>query len=497
MEIMKLTVNEIVKWTGGRLSRGRGDASVAGISTDTRTLKKGELFVALSGENFDGHKFINEALKKGACGVVVEKGRNTAVTQARRDACVIETRNTFLFLQKLAHAYKKKFSVQTIAVTGSSGKTTTKDFIAAMLSQKYNVLKAKKSYNNEIGVPLTLLELNEKHDVCVLEFAMRNKGDIAALCEIAEPDAGAITNVGVAHIGRLGSQENIAKAKGELFSYLRGKNGGANDYSPVLVVNEDDTYVRKIRGQGAGGSVQGRSKAGSDPTHRNIISFSVKSSGADVCVEKKRVVKDKGFELEIKIAKSAPLSAAGKTFSLFLPLLGEHNISNMLAAVCFALHFHLPINDIQTAAKHLSPAEGRLALYRKNGLKILDDSFNANPISCMSALKTLGVQVSAKRKIAVLGDMLELGKNERVMHQEVGREVPKYADVCVSVGKLGHVLALETQRKRWQDVYFFSDSDFAARFLRNFVKSGDAVLVKGSHAMHMGKITEALLRANY
>lgn len=482
---MRLNVDEVLKWAGGKLVCGRGDASVAGISTDTRTLKKGELFVALRGENFDGHTFINEALKKGACGGVVEKGRNAQIAQAHRDACVIETRNTLSFLQKLAKEYKRKFSVKTIAVTGSSGKTTTKEFIAAMLAPKYNVLKAQKSYNNEIGVPLTLLELNEKHDVCVLEFAMRNPGDIAFLCDVAEPDAGVITNVGVAHIGRLGTQENIAKAKSELFDYLRGKNGGANHDLPLMVVNADDAHVRKIRGQGAGDRGQGKCKT---------ISFSVKSSGADVCVVKSQAVKDKGFYLSVRVSKSAPLSAAGKTFSLFLPLLGEHNISNALAAVCFALHFHVPINDIQTAVKHLSPAEGRLSLSRKNGFKIIDDSFNANPVSCLSALKTLGGQISAKRKIAVLGDMLELGKDEKILHQQVGREVPKYADVCVSVGKLGHVLALETQKKRWQDVYFFSDSDFAARFLKNFVKSGDAVLIKGSHAMNMGKITQSLLQ---
>jgi UDP-N-acetylmuramoyl-tripeptide--D-alanyl-D-alanine ligase len=385
------------------------------ISTDTRTVKAGELFIPLSGTNFDGRKFIPAALEKGAA--------------------VLDVKNGLEALQKLAAHHRSKFKIPIIGITGSVGKTTTKDMIAAILSEGMAVLKTEENLNNEIGVPLTLLKLNKKHQVAVIEMGMQGLGEIKLLAELARPTISVVTNIGEAHLEFLKTKNNVAKAKAEIFAYLTKKD--------FTVINADDEYFEHLL-------------SNIKSPISNIFTFGI--------TEK---------------AKITPKELEGIT----LPLPGEHNIYNALAAIAVAKILKIKKGSIKKGLEAFHPSTNRWeVINRPDGVKIINDTYNASPQSMAAALKVLAVLKG--RKIAVLGDMYELGNRTVSAHKKVGQLARKLGvDCLVSIGKLA---------KPMQANYHFVSKDDAIKKLKTLIKPGDRVLVKASHGLHLEEVVEAL-----
>lgn len=446
------SISEIIKATGGAIVQNGEADSVCGISTDTRSITKGELFIPLIGENFDGHKFLGKAVSSGAACVLVSEieaaeGLPSGVT-------VIAVKNTLQALEALARFHRLRFSVPVVAVTGSNGKTTTKDMTTAVLKTVFHVCATKKNFNNEIGLSQTLLGLTEEDEACVVEMGMRGFGQIDELCRIALPTAGIVTNVGTSHIGLLGSRENIAKAKSELVQNLP-KDGTA-------ILNGDDPLVRRM----------GESFAG------NVLTFGIENP-SDV----------KGSNLDFG-GEETDFQCVGKdvSFPVHLRLLGIHNVYDALAAATVGMLLGVPPEKIQNALESFVPQGASQKLYRLAGALVLDDSYNANPLSVEMAFRAL-FQLKAERRILVLGDMLELGDFAEDLHYQIGKKAAGYkADVLVTVGPLSRMTAKGARDGGMQEVVCCDTCAEAASYLRHHAGEGDAVLIKGSHAMHMETI---------
>ncbi|MFH1577430.1 MAG: UDP-N-acetylmuramoyl-tripeptide--D-alanyl-D-alanine ligase [Candidatus Margulisiibacteriota bacterium] len=409
------TLQEILKVIRGARVVGCGTRNIKNISIDTRTIKPGDLFIPIKGKRFDGRKFIAAAKKKGAA--------------------VLEVKNGLKALQVLAAHHRSKFNIPIIGVTGSVGKTTTKDMIAAVLSQELTTLKNEENYNNEIGVPLTLLKLRKKHQAAVIEMAMQGLGEIELLAKIARPTISVVTNIGEAHLEFLKTKRNVAKAKAEIFKY-QTKNNHA-------VINADDEYFSDLRS-----NVQ--------CLLSNIYTFGI-----------------------IEKAKVTPKELR-KTM---LPLPGEHNIYNALAAIAVAKILKLKKSSIKKGLENFRPSSNRWdVINRDDGVKIINDTYNANPQSMSAALKVLAWLEG--RKIAVLGDMFELGKRTGPAHKKVGELARQLGiNILISVGKLSKDLAAD---------FHYATLDPAIKKLKTVIQPGDRILVKASRGMHLEDVVEAI-----
>lgn len=450
----EFTVQEILTATSGELLTGPFEARVQGVSTDSRTLRRGEAFLALRGEKYDGHDFTGQALAAGASALIVEEKMDFPPGVA-----VIRVASTLLALGKLAAYHRQRFSVQVIGVTGSNGKTTTKEMIGALLEEKYKVLKSAMNYNNEVGLPLTLLKMKPPTEVVVLEMGMRGEGEIAYLAGLARPTVGVVTNVGVSHMELLGSREAIARAKGELIASLNREG--------LAVLNADDPYVRAMQGLFPGRSVFYGFEEEAEPDLRAVA---VRPAGG-------------GQEVEV----------AGKwgPFTFFLPLPGRHNVANALAAAATALSFGLSPGQVAAGFKKLPPVDKRLRILETRGITVIDDTYNADPDSVQKALEVLGKMKG--RKIAVLGDMLELGEISGQAHRETGNMVADYG--CTALFAYGP-RSEETVAAAAEAGVFsrhYADKKRLIRDLKNYLAPGDHVLVKGSRGMKMEEIVEELL----
>lgn len=456
----KLELSEILKATGGRLEGNVSSCCyIENISTDTRTLKKGDLFIALKGSKFDGHNFVDTAFKKGAKGAIVQKD-SVFDWPVKKNNFIISVDNTLFALGKIANYYLKKFNPKIIGITGSCGKTTTKEMVANLLSARFNVLKNKENYNNEIGLPLTIFDLNKEHDVLVLEMAARStKDDIKYLCGIAQPDISIITNIGTSHIEFLKTKKNIFKTKAEIIHNLK-ENG-------IGVINYDDTYLRKLK------------------TDKRIITYGIKTK-ANVFAES-IAAKENGFTFALNI----PEKNIKK--EMFLPLLGYHNIYNLLSAISVAnIIFDIDINTIAEKILKFKPQKARLEIINLKNIKILSDFYNANPSSVMSSIVTLCRQVNGKRKIAVLGDMRELGKISEREHRKIGRFITRYRpDILITVGEKSKYIFEEAKQSELS-AFHFSNNESAGNKLLKIIKNGDVILIKGSRGQKMEEIFEML-----
>ena len=379
-------LQEILAATGGSC-RSLQNVEFTGINTDSRTIKSGELFVALSGENFDGHNYCSKALALGAAGVLVSHD----VEGLLQDAVVIKTDDTLKAYQLIAKAWRdKQKNLKVVAVTGSNGKTSTKDLIAACLACKYNVVKTEANFNNEIGLPKTLLNIKNDTEIAVVEMGMRGLGQISALCKLASPDAAVVTNVGETHMELLGSMENIARAKSEIVENLTAQQ--------FAVLNNDDVFVRRP-------AVTTRAK---------VISYGC-TEEAGVYAQNIKLTAE-GSEFDCVCA------AAGEKEHIVLPLLGEHNVYNALAAIAVAAAFNVPLVQIKNALMDVRLTGKRQEFMQFGSVTVINDAYNASPASMASALKTLHAVKDAKggRAVAVLADMLELGALSGQAHKEVG-----------------------------------------------------------------------------
>jgi UDP-N-acetylmuramoyl-tripeptide--D-alanyl-D-alanine ligase len=443
---------------------GSLEDEVQGISTDTRQDVRGTLFFALQGENTDGHAYVMKAFAAGALGAVVSREIEGA------PGPLLLVPDTLRALGDLAHAYRQQFNLPVVAVTGSIGKTSTKEMIAAILRTQYNTLASEKNYNNEIGVPMTLFGLTRDHQAAVIEMGMRGVGQIDRLAAIAEPSIGVITNIGFAHAELLGSRQGIAEAKAELLGHLPPDG--------VAVLPGDDMFFDLLRSR--------------VPPHCRIITFC--SANADVCVvpyEPVGAINSDGAVPWLVIVHK-------QEYALSLQVRGEHQVQNAMTALAVAFELEIPIPQAIAALEAWKGAPGRMTLKRtSDGLTVLDDCYNAAPESMVAALRTLFMM--KKGGVAILGDMRELGPYSEVSHTIVADHAGMSdLRLLVTVGALARGIADQVKQgyKKSRDpkpkFAHFTDSEEAAAGIRRLVRSGDTILVKGSRAMEMEKIVAVL-----
>lgn len=460
----KVTVAEIVSASQGDLVEGNPESTVPDISIDSRTIKEGELFLALKGRRYDGHDFLEEVLQRGAMGAILS---HPPPGGCRHKAAIIQVSDTLKALQEIACYYRKKFDLPIVAVTGSNGKTTTKEMISGILSKRFITLKAESSFNNQVGVPLTLLCLSGSHRAAVLEIGMSARGEIAQLAGLVEPTVGVITNVGPAHLEFFTDIEEIAEAKGELVDSL--------SESGTVILNRDDDRVWAMAGRVKG----------------NLISFGINHKSDFQATEVKCLPDGRTvFTLNGKV-------------TIKLPVLGYDSIYNALAAASVCSSFHLDSSVVKEGLESfkgpamrmqvLSLGEVRPVVDKSlKGVKIINDAYNANPESMKMALRLLSGLPAAGRKIAVLGDMLELGKWGKGMHQELGKLAATSCQVLVTAGKLSQELAEQATASGMKDVFICQNSREAGKKLAGIIKRDDIILVKGSRAMRMEEVIDVL-----
>ncbi len=443
------------------LQTGRGqplNQSPVGVSIDSRQIQPGEVFVAIRGERHDGHQFINEVLQKQALAVMVDEGWWQANQERMADHTVLVVEDTLTALQTLAHRYRQRIDPKVIGLTGTNGKTTTKELVSRVLARRYRVHKTPGNLNNHIGVPLTLLSMPSKTDIAVVEMGTNHFGEIATLCRIADPDYGLITNIGRGHTEFLQDLDGVRRAKQELFDYLAD--------SGTAFVNVDDPMV--VKAADAAGV-------------RRRITYAFEHP-ADI----------RGTELRLDSRGHAHFNVDGNEFMVGVP--GLHNAANALAAVALGLHFRVPEKDMVDAlAQPALEVSGRMRVWTLAGRTIIDDSYNANPESMRAALEFLQKIPAGGRKFAVLGDMFELGDLRLQSHQEVLQIAQRLGIDFVWV--TGDAMAEAFREGRFEQkpgFRWFAGHEELAHELIHGCKRGDVLLIKGSRGMRMENIIRAL-----
>jgi UDP-N-acetylmuramoyl-tripeptide--D-alanyl-D-alanine ligase len=459
-----ITIEEILRATGGKLLQGEEKAFFKGISTDSRTVAEGELFIALKGPRFDGHHFALKALEKKAEGVVIEEDKAHDIRwNGYRPKAVIIVKETLRALGDLARERRRKYHTPVVALTGSNGKTTTKEMISTCLETTFPILKTRENLNNLIGLPLTLLNLTDKERVVILEMGMNVPGEVRRLTEIAEPDVGLITNIQIVHLEGMGSLERVKEEKGELFRKMR-KDG-------TILVNQNDPHVIDLASEFPG----------------QKITYGIEKS-ADVMAKE---IQLRGLE-----GTSFKLILEEEERRVLLPLLGRHFVPNALCAIAVASLFGIEVEKSKEALEHFQPFHMRMEIIPLAGGKtLIDDTYNANPRSMELALETLAEARGRGRAIAVLGDMMELGDFTEEAHRQVGEKVKELSiDLLITMGEMAPLVAESAIRhgfepKRTRVVEGHSE---ATSILREVAQEGDWILIKGSRRMAMEKIVEGL-----
>ena len=453
-------IKDILIATNGKLLAGNDDVEFKGISIDSRNIKEDHLFVPIIGERFDGHAFINNAFDGGANGTLTSKKIDTNEYPGK---CIIMVEDTLKALQDISEYLLNKANIPVVAVTGSTGKTTTKEMIYSVLSQKYSVLKNEGNFNNHIGLPLTLLNIKEEHEMIVLEMGMSNRGEIDLLSKITNPEVGVITNIGICHIENLGSKEEIFNAKMELSSYM--------DDSCTLILNGDDEHLSTVKRI--------------NTKYKKVLTGL--NNNNDIHVTEINNLGHEGIKFKVVY------DSITHDFKLNVP--GIHNVNNALLAIAVGIHYNIPIEKIKAGLSSFHGNKMRLNIIDTDeGIKIINDCYNANPDSMRAALNVLE-NIDAKRRIAILGDMLELGDYSESSHKEVGKMVfEKNIDLLITVGHSAENIikgAIESGFSK-EKAYALVDNTTANNLLNVIKKSGDVLLVKASRGMKMEEIVQYL-----
>ena len=451
------TVKDILMSTSGILLSGNENEMLRGVSTDTRRLKGGELFVAIKGERFDGHNFILDAVSKGAGAVIVQDGCITNSNFRLPDASLISVPNSITALGDIARFHRSRFKIPLIGITGSNGKTTTKEMTGAILAKKFNIIKNFGTENNHIGVPLTLMRINADHKIAVLEMGTNHLGEIKRLSEIAAPTMAIITNIGPSHLKYLKDMDTVLKAKCEVLDYLRDKEA-------TVVINGDDELLKKVK------------------TKLKTIKFGL-NKDFDFYADKIDLQPD-GISFRLN----------GK-WEIGLSVVGKHNVYNALGAIAASWQFDVDINQIQEALKEFKAPNMRMEVKRLKDIKIINDTYNSNPMSMRQAIEALGDITTKGRKILVAGDMLELGNLSGRFHHLVGRQAAESGiDLIVAVGKLAEFISNGAQEAGMSEkkIKRCNLTQEACDTVLNLIKKGDTILIKGSRAMRMEQIVKEL-----
>lgn len=451
--MLELNLQEIVKATKGALLKEADVKEIKAVSTDTRKIEEGTMFIALKGENFNGNNYVLDAFNKGAKIAIVDEVK-CDLNELKEDVALIKVQNTGRALMDLAKFYREKLGLKVVGITGSAGKTSTKDLVAAVLSYKYKVFKTKGNFNNEIGLPLMILELDSTYDVAILEMGMRGLGQIKELAEIASPDLGIITNIGISHIEILKTRENILKAKMEIATFF--------DKNNTLVVCGNDDFL-----------------------------------GALPEAEYKIVKTGVGENFKIG-AKNIALEELSSKFTVYdgekeeefsLDMLGEHNISNLMLGIAIAKELGVSFEEMKRGLKNIEATSMRLELIKKDGFSILNDCYNSSPVAVKSAIDVMK-NIEGKRRMAVLGTMRELGHKSEEAHEEIG----KYA----KENGIEKVLCFGDFSENIKEGYgegctVYENKKELIKDLLNIICDGDIILVKASRSLKFEEITKALL----
>ncbi len=455
-----LTLKNIAKAVKGTLYNAPQDllGEVCGVVLDSRKVEQGYLFIATKGERVDGHSFINDVFDKGAMAVICEK--EPELTQENSNKPYILVHDSFQALKDVATYYRKQLSVKVVGITGSVGKTSTKEVIASVLSSKYKVLKTEGNFNNEIGLPLTVLRIQDDIEIAVLEMGISDFCEMHRLSCIAKPDVCVITNIGQCHLENLGSRDGILKAKTEIFDYMQP--------DASICLNGDDDKLITV------GEVKGRKPI-----------FFGRSENLPIHVTQ--------YENKGLAGISLQISRYGEMFDAEIPLPGEHMVNNALAAVAVGTVFGLSEKEIKEGLSKVEPVGGRSHIIKTNKLTIVDDCYNANPVSMKAAIDLL--DMANTRKVAILGDMFELGRKEKEFHAEVGLyAASKNIDCIICVGKLSQNMyeAAEAEEGSLSEVIYYETKEDMLTSLTSILKEKDTVLVKASHGMHFEEVVKVL-----
>jgi UDP-N-acetylmuramoyl-tripeptide--D-alanyl-D-alanine ligase len=428
--------------------------NLRGISIDSRSLKANQVFWALKGPKFDGHDFLINAVKSGAAAIVINKSHAHKISAMGVPVLVVK--DSLIALQTMASMHRRKFNIPVLAITGTNGKTSTKEMISWILQTKMNVHRTWGNLNNHIGVPLTLLTLNSEHDISIIELGTNHPGEIASLCAITRPTAGLITNIGRGHLEFFSSTEGVAREKLELFNFI-SKQG-------TIFLNLDDPLLPDLRSR-----------------KKTLWSYSL-DLDTDARVKGELIKLDENgmgiWQLNNKIEIQMKVS-------------GIHNVKNALAASTVALHFGFTETEIRDSLENFMAYDKRMQLVRNGNIMIINDSYNANPDSYLPALQTLEhiARQKKSRKIVVVGDMLELGLNGEALHQELMLSILEYnVDGIFTLGTETAIAAELLRERGYKNIYSFDSHSELGETLHNFMRSGDIILLKGSRGMAMEKI---------
>lgn len=459
-----LKTKDVVQATGGTLLRGDPDRVFEGVSTDSRDVMGGNLFIPLTGERFDGHDFIPTAAGNGAAGILIQRGSAERAGQIADDIIVIIVDDTLHALGAIANLWRNRFAIPVVGVTGSSGKTTTKEMIAAVAGRVGAVHKNRGNYNNLVGLPLTLFELNDEHEIAIVELGTNQRGEIARLAAIAKPDIGVITNIGPAHLEGFGSLQVVMEEKGDLFANMKGQG--------TAIFNRDDPFSRTLADRWGGKN----------------IGFGIKEN-AFVRAERIFMRGERGV--------SFTLNMGGTSKGIDMTIVGRHNIYNALAcaAACWALGISYDLICEGLSAFRQIPS--RMELHRlKSGGTVIDDTYNANPASVMAALETLHDLKGKNESVVILGDMLELGDEAERMHEEIGRAIAETeVGTLFLKGNFAEAVtrgALERGFDR-EHIYPAEAPGMIMDRFPSLVREGDWILIKGSRRMRMEEFLHAIL----
>ena len=452
----KITVKEIVSATGGTLLCGNENTVITSVTRDSREGGDGTLFIAFKGERVDGNDFVTSFLEKGSAAIAERD------TGYRGEKAVILVKSSLSAIQAFAKYYRYRFNVPVVGITGSVGKTSTKEMMYSVLSQHFNTLKTEGNFNNEIGMPLTAFNISPAHEAVIFEMGMSAKGELSALTAIANPEIAVITNIGTAHIGILKSQENILSAKLEILENLKPDG--------IAVLNADDKFLYGCKGKLNCKTVY----YGIDNTDADYVAKSIASDN-----EKST------FTLEID----------GKDYDFTVNIVGKHHIYNALAAIISGLHLGIPVDKIQKGVEKAGLIKMRQNIIDIGKIKLIEDCYNASPASMKASMEVLKTLSEGKRSIAVLGDILEQGEFAEECHRTVGRDAGSIAiDVVVTVGNDTKYTADEAKKGGVREVYPFDNNKAAAEFLKGYVKDNDVVLFKGSRGMKLEEVSAELQR---
>jgi UDP-N-acetylmuramoyl-tripeptide--D-alanyl-D-alanine ligase len=454
--MIKRKLSKIEKMVDGKLTKDDYiDLEIKGISIDTRTIEKGQLFIPIVGENTDGHKYIQAAVDKGAGASLW----NEDVPLPEIDFPFILVKDTTKALQDLASNYNKQVGAKVIGITGSNGKTSTKDIIASILETKFNTHKTSGNYNNEYGLPLTLLSMNEDTEMAVLEMGMSALGDIKLLCEIAPPDIGVITNSTDVHINDLGSVENILKAKMEIAQ-------GVKDEGIIVHLGDSPPLKKAV-----------------EELDRNIEKISFGENTSNDYVTEYLGSDNEGIKFKVKDNE------------LYLPMLGRHNIYNGAAAFTVAEHLGFSTNEIREAILNVDSTGLRNELVKGENFHVLNDAYKSNPTSLRFALETLYDLEGYKQKIVVLGDMFGTGEDEVENHLQIGKEIdPNQVDLIFTLGELGENFAKGAEKNFSKDrIYTYRKLKELGKSLKPLIKKDALILIKGSRILEMERILDIIM----